>query len=137
MLVLGLRIGGSGQAAANLRMEFDAGHIPQKRDGFSLYPGSINLVLGVGCFFQAPGEEPTTHHYRSHGETYFLQSIRLCPYDPKTDQEGEWFPGFIGRNRAHPPEFDNIVEIIAPEIPELRQGTKQWFKLDGPFKRVT
>lgn len=138
MVVLAQRVGGSGHAGQHLHGDFIDGHIPNSWEGHQLKQATLNLVLQVGVFFSTPKDGRATKQYEaSNGETYYLQAIRLSVFDPETQKASDWVPGLIHRNRPHPPEFDNVIEIIAPDLGRLlRSGKKEWFKLDGPFESM-
>ena len=135
--ILAQRVGGSGHAGAHLRLDFEDGHIPPSLEGHALRQATVNLVLQVGYRFRTPKDGTATKQYVSrNGETYYLQAIRLSALD-KEKRHQEWVPGLIHRNRPHPPEFDNVVEVIAPDLARfLCPGLKDWFELEGPFDPV-
>ncbi len=136
--VLAQRVGGSGHAAANLHVDFADGHIPTSWAGHALRQATVNLVLQAGYIFRTPTGGAATKQYVSrNGETYYLQAILLSVIDPNTRRRLNRFPGLIHRNRPHPPEFDNVIEVIAPDLSTLLQsGLKEWFVLEGPFEAM-
>lgn len=138
MIVLAQRIGGSGHAGQHLHRDFTEGHIPNSWEGHQLKRATLNLVLQVGALFRTPKDGQATKQYvSSNGEMYFLQAIHLSVFDPRTPTASDWVPGLIHRNRPHPPEFDNVIEVIAPDLePLLKLGKKDWFKLAGPFESI-
>ena len=138
MKILAQRVGGSGHAGCHLREDFEAGHIPRCWDGHPLRAATLNLVLQVGAVFRTPIAGSATKQYvAANGETYYLQAIRLRVFDTRADDTSGWLPGLIHRNRPHPLEFDNVIEVIAPNLESrLREGKKEWFELDGPFESV-
>jgi hypothetical protein len=99
---------------------------------------TVNLVLQAGYVFRTPTKGGATKQYVSRNdETYYLQAIQLSVIDVRTRQPQNWVPGLIHRNRPHPPEFDNLIEVIAPDLsPLLHSGLKEWFALEGPFEAV-
>lgn len=103
----------------------EAGDIPRSLDGARMHPGSINLVLEVGASFLTPQRTPD---YMFQGESYFLEQVRL-----RLRQENDWLPGLVWRNRPHPEEFNNLVEVITCKIEALSEGTKQHFEIEGGF----
>jgi hypothetical protein len=138
MIVLAQRVGGSGHAGKNLEDHFKAGHIPRTWEDAPLVTASLNFVLEVGKLFRTPSDGLATSQYVTKDETYYLQAIRLRRLDPRTrESKSDWLHGLIHRNRPHPKEFDNVIEVIAPDVSSyLHEGKKEWFQLDGPFEAI-
>jgi hypothetical protein len=111
----------------------DFNGIPGEIEGHRLHRGgSLNLVLQVGAYFRTPVDGGATRSYETPRTTYYLQEIKLRVMRPHAS---DWVPGYIHRNREHPSEFDNLIEVIAPDLGNwLTRGLKEWFELDGPFE---
>jgi hypothetical protein len=119
LTVLGQRIGGSGHASMHLCSDFEDGHIPFSWKGQVLKRATLNLVLQAGYVFRTPKSGGATNVYISRNrETYYLQAIQLSVIDGNSKQprNPDPFPGLIHRNDPHPSEFDNVIEVIAPDI---------------------
>jgi hypothetical protein len=138
MKVFAQRIGGSGHAGRHLAQDFADGHIPESWEGHRLRQATLNLVLQAGYVFRTPTSGGATkEHVARNGETYYLHAILLSVLDARTRQARNRAPGLIHRNRPHPPEFDHVIEVIAPDICEfLGPGLKEWFEIEGPFERA-
>lgn len=137
--ILAQRIGGSGHACKHLHTDFDKGYIPRLWEGHVLREASLNLVLQAGYVFRTPIDGEATKQYvnESNGETYYLQAIQLFVLHPNTREPKHSAPGLIHRNRPHPREFDNVIEVIAPDLAQfLQDGLKEWFALEGSFEAV-
>jgi hypothetical protein len=100
--------------------------------------GALNLVREAGYVFRTPKDGTATKQYVGrNGETYYLQAILLSLIDAKTRRPLNQVPALIHRHNPHPPEFDNVIEVIAPNLrPFLGDDRKEWFALEGPFDAV-
>src|SRR5262245_21918675 len=117
MKVYAQRVGGSGHASDHLHEHFESGHISSCWDGHCLKAATLNLVLEVGAFFRTPIAGGATKQYvATNGETYYLQEIQLRVINAPTDNTSRWLLGSIHRNHPHPPKFDNLIEVIAPDL---------------------
>jgi hypothetical protein len=139
MNILAQRVGGSGHAGKHLPDDFADGHIPQAWDGHNLQKKSLNLILQAGYVFRTPTAGGATKEYVSrNGETYYLQAILLSVINTRTRESRCCVTGLIHRNRPHPQEFDNVIEVIAPDLSAwLQPGLKEWFELQGPFEPMS
>ena len=135
MQILGLRVGGSGHIGKNFEKYFEAGAIPSALEGQTLRRETLNLVLEARRTFATPTEESATFTFLGEGgERYYLQKITLRLITTQRHPVSGNIPGLILRNQSHPSEFDNIVELFAPDISSyLRASKKEWFQLEGPF----
>jgi hypothetical protein len=138
MEILAQRVGGSGHAARNLHVDFEDRHIPNRINSHVLRRATLNLVLQAGYVFRTPASARDAKQYVSrNGETYYLQGVQLSVIDPCSRQARNVVPGLIHRNRPHPREFDNVIEVIAPDLSDyLQPGLKEWFAIEGPFEEV-
>jgi hypothetical protein len=138
--VLAQRVGGSGHAGSHLHLDFEDGCVPLSLEGYELKQATLNLVLQAGYVFKTPTRGGATKEYISrNGETYYLQAIRLSVIDGSSRQPRNPtpLPGLIHRNRPHPLEFDNVIEVIAPDLSAfLQSGLKEWFTLEGAFEKL-
>jgi hypothetical protein len=138
--ILAQRVGGSGHAGDHLHLDFQDGYIPLSLEGHQLKQATLNLVLQAGYVFRTPVRGGAMKEYVSRNrETYYLQAIRLSVIDGDSRQARNPvpLPGLIHRNRPHPLEFENVIEVIAPDLSKFLQcGLKEWFTLEGSFEKV-
>lgn len=139
MRILAQRVGGSGHAARNLHVDFDDRHIPPSINGHVLKRATLNLVLQAGYVFRTPTTACGANQYVSrNAETYYLQRVELSAIDPISRQALVVVPGLIHRNGPHPRAFDNVIEVIAPDLSQyLQPGLKEWFAIEGPFEEAS